>query len=74
MEILRIYFLGTIVRRKYLPKISTVGLFSCDKFEETKKQKVIDLSKLTKSYFSTMKSFFLENRYTLLDVDVDDHS
>ena len=37
------YFLGTIVRRKYLPKISAVGLFSCDKFEENPKQKVIDL-------------------------------
>ena len=45
VEILRIYFLGTIVWRKYLPKISAVGLVSCDKFEETSKQKVIDLSK-----------------------------
>ena len=44
-EILHIYFLGTIVRRKHLPKISAVGLFSCHKFEETPKQKVIDLSK-----------------------------
>ena len=33
-EILCIYFLKTIVRRKHLPKISAVGLFSCDKFEE----------------------------------------
>ena len=32
-----------------MPKISTVGLFSCDKFEETPKQKVIDLSKLKKN-------------------------
>ena len=32
-----------IVPRKYLPKISTVGLFSCDRFEETPKQKVVDL-------------------------------
>ena len=52
-EILRIYFLGTIVWRKYLPKISAVGLFSCDKFEETPKQKVIDLSKFKKNYFMT---------------------
>ena len=33
-------------------KISAVGLFSCDKFEETPKQKVIDLSKLKEFYFS----------------------
>ena len=33
-------------------KISAVGLFCCDKFEETPKQKVIDLSKLEKFYFS----------------------
>ena len=51
-EILYIYFLGTIVRRKYLPRISAVGLFSCDKFEETSKQKVMDLSKFKKNYFS----------------------
>ena len=45
VEILDIYFFGTIVRRKYLPKISAVGLFCCDKFEETSKQKVINMSK-----------------------------
>ena len=39
-EILGKYFLRTIVPRKYMGKISTVGLFSCDKFEETPKQKV----------------------------------
>ena len=32
-------------------KISAVGLFCCDKYEETPKQKVIDLSKLQKIYF-----------------------
>ena len=32
-------------------KISAVGLFGCDIFEETTKQKVIDLSKLEKFYF-----------------------
>ena len=47
-EILGNYFLQTIVPRKYLPKISTVGLFSCDKFEETPKQNVINMSKLNK--------------------------
>ena len=52
VEFLCIYFLGTIDRRKYLPKISTVGLFSCDKFEGTTKQKVINMSKLNKFYFS----------------------
>ena len=51
-EILRIYFLRTIFRRKYMHKISTVGLFCCDKFEETPKQKVINMSKLNKLHFS----------------------
>ena len=37
-------FFRTIVSRKYLLKISAVGLFCCDKFEETPKQKVIDLA------------------------------
>ena len=37
-EILGIYFLGTIVPRKYMPEISAVGLFSCDKFEVKKPQ------------------------------------
>ena len=37
-----------------MPKISAVGLFSCDKFEETKKQKVIDQSKLNKFYFNNV--------------------
>ena len=41
-EILGKYFLQTIVPRKwkYMRKISAVGLFCCDKFEETPKQKV----------------------------------
>ena len=47
-EILGKYFPRTIVPRKYMHKISAVGLFSCDKFEETPKQKVIDLSKFLK--------------------------
>ena len=53
MEIIGIYFLGTIVPRKYMPKISAVGLFCCDKFEETPDEKVSKLSKLSKSYFKT---------------------
>ena len=44
-EILGKCFLRKIVLRKYMCKISAVGLFCCDKFEETPKQKVIDLSK-----------------------------
>ena len=51
-EILRIYFLRTIFRRKYMHQISTVVLFCCDKFEETPSEKVVNMSKLTKSYFS----------------------
>ena len=55
VEILRIYFLQKIVLRKYMHKISAVGLFCCDKFEETPKQKVINMSKLNKFHFSLFK-------------------
>ena len=60
-EILGKYFLRIIVPKKYVSKISTVRLFSCDKFEETPKQKVINMSKLNKFYFS------LPNRLLYLD-------
>ena len=59
MEILGKYFLRTIVPRKYMGKISAVGLFCCDKFEETPKQIVIDLSKFKKNYFSGNCNFKL---------------
>ena len=51
-EVLCIYFLRTIFWRKFMRKISAVGLFCCDKFEETPKQKVINMSKLNKLHFS----------------------
>ena len=35
-----------------MPIISAVGLFCCDKFEETPNEKVVNMSKLTKSYFN----------------------
>ena len=41
-----------IVPRKYMHIISVVGLFCCDKFEETPNEKVVNMSKLTKSYFN----------------------
>ena len=41
-----------IVPRKYMRIISAVGLFCCDKFEETPNEKVSNMSKLTKSYFN----------------------
>ena len=41
-----------IVPRKYMPIISTVGLFCYDKFEETPNEKVVNLSRLTKPYFN----------------------
>ena len=47
-----IYFLGRIVPRKFMPIISAVGLFCCDKFEETPNEKVVNMSKLTKPYFN----------------------
>ena len=46
-EIIGIYFLG----RKYMPIISAVGHFCCDRFEETPNEKVVNMSKLAKSYF-----------------------
>ena len=52
VEVIGIYFFGTIVLRKYMPIIFAVGLFCCDKFEETPNEKVVNMSKLTKSYFS----------------------
>ena len=52
MEIMGIFFLGTIVPRKYMPIISAVGLFCYDKFEETPNEKVVNMSKLTKPYFN----------------------
>ena len=48
-----------IVLRKYMPIISAVGLFCCDKFEETPNEKVVNMSKLTKPYFS--KESFTRN-------------
>ena len=57
LEIIGIYFLRTIVPRKYMPLISAVGLFCCDKFEETPNEKVSNMSKLTKSYFKQKVGF-----------------
>ena len=50
-KIIGLYFLGTIVPRKYMPTISAVGLFCCAKFEETSNEKVVNMSKLTKPHF-----------------------
>ena len=55
-EIIGIYFMGTIVPIKYMPIISVVGLFCYDKFEETPNEKVVNMSKLTKPYFSKVLS------------------
>ena len=38
-------------------KISNVGLFCCDKFEETPKQKVIKLLEFLKFYFKAKPDF-----------------
>ena len=54
VEIIGIYFLGMIVARKYMPIVSAVGLFCCDKFEETPNEKVVNMSNLTKSYFNSL--------------------
>ena len=62
-EIIGIYFLGTIVPRKYMPIISTVGLLCCDKFEEIPNEKVVNMSKLTKPYTKEDKRFLIHQEY-----------
>ena len=56
-----------------MPIISAVGVFCCDKFEETSNKKVSNMSKLTKSYFSPVSrhrdkldNFTNKNNYDLL--------
>ena len=49
MEIIGTYFLGT---RKYMAIVSAVGLFCCDRFEETPNELVVKMSKLTKPSFN----------------------
>ena len=60
-EIVGIYFLGTIVPRKYRPIIFAFGHFCCEKFEETPNEKVNNSSKLSKSYFSKFNTQHLLN-------------
>ena len=61
VEIIGIYFPGMIVARKYMPIVSAVGLFCCDKFEETPNEELSNMSKLTKSYFKKYsKKVFLK--------------
>ena len=57
-EIWSILFYGTIIPRKYMPIIFAVGLFFCDKFEETPNENVINMSKFKKSYFNQLSTFF----------------
>ena len=52
-ENIDIYFFRTIVPRNYMPIISAVGLFCCDKFEETPNEKGVNISKLNEPYFKT---------------------
>ena len=50
-----IYFIGKIVPTKYMPKISAVGLFCPDKFENNQTRTCITFfrtSKLTEVYFN----------------------
>ena len=44
-------FWHPLLFKNYMPIISAVGLFCCDKFEEIPNEKVVNVSKLTKSYF-----------------------
>ena len=53
-----------------MPKISAIGLFCYDRFEETSNEKVVNMSKLTKPYFSNYslesisKKFDISMQYT----------
>ena len=51
-EILGKYFLRTIVPRKCMCKISAVGLFCCNKFEETPKQTTEGLFLISIAYYN----------------------
>ena len=44
-----------------MPIISAVGLFCCNKFEETPNKKVSDQSKLTETYFNLTANSFLKS-------------
>ena len=46
-----------------MPIIPAVGLFCCDKFEESPNEKVVNMSKLTKSYFRGLKCIKTEANY-----------
>ena len=52
-----------------MPKISAVGLFYWDKFEETQNEKGFNLSKLTKPNFDIFfeKAHSISNAYYLVD-------
>ena len=69
VKILGIYFLVTIIPRKYMPKISVIGLFCCDKFEETPIKKVCNMSKLSESYFKKVIKISVTFCATFLDSD-----
>ena len=56
-----------------MPIISAVGLFCCDKFEETPNKKVSDLSKLTKPYFSLQIKFVVGHKKGSLIIITDFH-
>ena len=49
-------------------KISAVGLFCCDKFEETPNQRVIDLSKFEKKITLGTEAVEIKFKLTLLDI------
>ena len=54
-----------------MPKISAVGLFCCDKFEETPIKKVCNISKLSKSYFRAsraLKKEWINGIYLYIDL------
>ena len=52
-------FLGTIVPRKYMPIISSVGLFCFDKFEDNQNEKVLNI----------FPNVILNYVYLTLDID-----
>ena len=65
---LQIYRIKRAQQRKYRHIFSAVGLFYCDKFEETPNEKVVNMSKFTKSYFST---YLCNNFWQIIFLDLE---
>ena len=51
--------------RKYVPTISTAGLFCYGKFEETPNEKGVNMSEVTKPYFNCLDPLFQPRKISI---------